>query len=45
MHNIIIVVDPNGQRLRDGVPGLDRGQGKGRDENLLRGGQKRSCGE
>jgi len=42
---MIIGVDPDGQRLRDGVPGLDRGQGQGRDENVLRGGQKGSRGE
>jgi len=45
MYNITIGVDPNGQGLRDGVPGLDRGQGQGRDENLLRGGKKGSRGE
>jgi len=41
----MVGVDPDGPGLRDGVPGLDRGQGQGRDENVLRGGQKGSRGE
>lgn len=37
--------DPDGPGLRGRVPGLDRGQGQRRDENVLRRGQKRSRGE
>lgn len=42
---VCVCVDPDGQGLRDRVPGLDRGQGQGRDENVLRGGQKGSGDE
>lgn len=38
-------IDPDGPRIRDGIPWIDRGQRQRRDENAFRGGQERSRSE
>lgn len=40
-----VSADTDGPGLRDGIPGLDSGQGQRRDEHALRDREKRSGGQ